>query len=75
MSTKAFNRVHLSYRPHPLRFYRPTRLALLFDVDPSTIWRWEQTGVLPPFVDLGPGVRGLTEEMLKEHLDKLREVK
>lgn len=43
MSTKAFNRVHLSYRPHPLRFYRPTRLALLFDVDPSTIWRWEQT--------------------------------
>jgi hypothetical protein len=59
-------------RPHqanPFRLYRVGRLAELFDVDRTTIWRWERAGVLPAFVQIG-GVRGLTEaqfaELLKE---------
>jgi predicted DNA-binding transcriptional regulator AlpA len=46
--------------------YRPHRLARLLDVDPSTIWRWRQQGVLPEPVVIG-GVRGWTEAQL-QHL-------
>lgn len=45
--------------PHPFRIYRTGRLADLFDVDPSTIWRWRRDGFLPPFAKIG-GVEGLT---------------
>jgi len=49
---------------NPLRLYRTLRLAKLWDVDPATIWRWRQQGILPAPVRVG-GVTGWTEEQLK----------
>lgn len=72
MKKRRLDRVRLDYHPHPFRFYRPTRLAKLFDVDVSTIWRWEKDGILPPAVQIGPGVRGWTEDRLKKLLDERR---
>jgi predicted DNA-binding transcriptional regulator AlpA len=51
-------------RANPLRLYRTVRLAKLWDVDPATIWRWRQQGILPPPVHVG-GITGWTEEQLK----------
>ncbi len=65
-------RIRLDHKPHPLRVYRLGRLAKLIGVDPSTLWRWERDGVLPPRIQIGPGVKGWTEEMLKEVLDQRR---
>ena len=56
--------------PSPYRIFRTNRLAELFDVDPSTIWRWRQDGTLPQFVKVG-GVSGLTEVQLAEVHEKL----
>lgn len=53
------------FTPHPFRIYRTDRLAELFDVDRATIYRWRQSGVLPPFVEFG-GIKGLTERQLAE---------
>jgi hypothetical protein len=53
--------------PHPYALYRTGRLAELFDVDPSTIWKWRKTGVLPPFKEIA-GVRGLTGKQLAKLL-------
>jgi predicted DNA-binding transcriptional regulator AlpA len=69
---KRLNKVHLSYIPHPLRIYRPTRLARLIDCDLSTIWRWRKTGVLPPPIQIG-GVLGWTEDQLKQLFQERRE--
>jgi predicted DNA-binding transcriptional regulator AlpA len=55
------------FHPHPFRLYRTERLAELFGVDRATIWRWQKSGVLPPFVEIG-GVRGLTEEQVAQVL-------
>ncbi len=49
---------------NPLRLYRTLRLAKLWDVDPATIWRWRQQGILPPPVHVG-GITGWTEGQLK----------
>lgn len=50
--------------PHPLRFYRPGRLAELLDVDPSTVWRWwRHQAVLPPPIQIG-GIRGWREDQV-----------
>lgn len=54
---------------HPLRLFRPTRLARLLGVDASTIWRWRRDGVLPPPVEVG-GITGWTEEQIREVLHK-----
>jgi hypothetical protein len=43
---------------HPFELYRPGRLAQLFHVDPTTIWRWQRDGTLPPFVQIA-GIKGL----------------
>jgi predicted DNA-binding transcriptional regulator AlpA len=56
--------IQRDHGPHPFRVYRPDRLALLFDVDPSTIWRWYKTGVLPEPVRIG-GIHGWTHEQIK----------
>src|SRR5689334_7462536 len=57
---------------NPLRLYRPSRLAELFDVDESTIWRWRIKGVLPAFTQIG-GIRGLTEQQVEQVLAQHRE--
>lgn len=59
-------------RPNPFRLYRTERLAELFDVDPSTIWRWRKSGELPPPVEIG-GVHGWTEEQLREVIERRRQ--
>ena len=51
--------------PSPFRIYRTHRLAELLDVDPSTIWKWRQSGVLPQPVQIG-GIHGWTEDQLQE---------
>jgi predicted DNA-binding transcriptional regulator AlpA len=53
-----------------LRLIRPGRLAALLDVDPATIWRWAQSGVLPPPVEFSPGVRGWTQQQIEELLEQ-----
>jgi predicted DNA-binding transcriptional regulator AlpA len=63
----ALPRLESARECHPLRLFRPTRLARLLGVDPSTIWRWRKTGVLPPPVEIG-GIIGWTEEMLRDVL-------
>ena len=57
--------------PDALRLYRPSRLAALFDVDQSTIWRWRKDGTLPPFTQVG-GISGLTEEQVAEVIERNR---
>lgn len=57
--------------PHPFQLFRTKRLAKLFDVDKSTIWRWRQSGVLPEFVVIG-GVTGLTSEQVARVLAQRR---
>jgi predicted DNA-binding transcriptional regulator AlpA len=64
-------RRHLNY-PHPLRFYRPGRLAELLDVDDATIWRWRKSGILPPPSEISPGIRGWTEEQIRELIEQRR---
>jgi predicted DNA-binding transcriptional regulator AlpA len=58
---------------HPLRIIRPTRLAELFSVDVSTIWRWRQNGVLPPPVEISPAIRGWLESEIRDLLEKRRQ--
>lgn len=48
---------------HPLRLYRPSRVAALFDVDQTTVWRWKRDGILPPPIEIA-GVSGWTHEQL-----------
>jgi DNA-binding transcriptional MerR regulator len=48
---------------HPHALDRPNRIAQILNVDKSTLWRWEQRGLLPSFVRIG-GSRGLTGEYL-----------
>ena len=60
-----------AFTAHPFRLYRPKRLAELFDVDRATIYRWRQSGVLPPFVEFG-GV-GAHEQQLQQ-VQQQREV-
>lgn len=62
-----------STRPYrdnePLRFYRPKRLAALLGVHLTTVWRWRKLGILPPPIELSPGVRGWTERQIGEVID------
>ena len=48
---------------HALQLFRVGRLAQLFDVDPSTIWRWKRDGKLPPFKEVC-GIEGLTGQQV-----------
>lgn len=48
---------------HPLRLYRPTRLAALLDVNEATIWRWRKQGRLPKPVTVA-GVTGWTHDQI-----------
>jgi len=57
---------------NPLKLYRPHRLAELFGVDPTTIWRWRQNGVLPEPVEIG-GIHGWTEVQVAKLLQADRE--
>jgi predicted DNA-binding transcriptional regulator AlpA len=69
---KSLPRIRLDYEPNPVRLYRPTRLAKLFDIDLSTLWRWEKLGLLPRPVQIGPGFKAWTEPDLKAWLDDLQ---
>jgi len=51
-------------QPNPMRLYRTYRLARLFDVDPATIWRWKQEGILPPPAVKFPGFEAWTEQQI-----------
>ena len=53
--------------PHPFRIYRTNRLADLFSVDESTIWRWRRDGILPEFTKIG-GIEGLTGDQVADLL-------
>ena len=53
----------------PVQLFRPSQLAEIFDCDPATIWRWRQSGVLPEFTRVGPGIEGLTGKQVKEILE------
>jgi predicted DNA-binding transcriptional regulator AlpA len=63
-------RAGASYQPHPLKIYRPHRLAALLDIDATTLWRWRKAGIVPPPVEIGPGIRGWTEAMVGEMLQR-----
>lgn len=58
------------FRSHPFKIYRVKRLSELFDVDPSTIWRWHRDGLLPPAIQFSPQVKGWTEDQIAELLKK-----
>jgi hypothetical protein len=62
----------VDFGANPNRIYRPGRLAELFDVDGTTIWRWSKNGTLPQFVEIG-GIRGLTEQQVTELLEQRRQ--
>jgi predicted DNA-binding transcriptional regulator AlpA len=64
---------HARGEPHPYRLYRVTRLAALFDVDYSTIWRWKKSGVLPPPAVQFPGFEAWTEEQIKQVIEQRRQ--
>jgi predicted DNA-binding transcriptional regulator AlpA len=53
----------------PLKIVRPSRLARLLDVDPSTLWRWRKEGILPPPVKIG-GISGWPEQQLRQLLER-----
>ena len=72
MSRVAITRIDLDYQAHPLRLYRSSRLAKLFGVDESTIWRWKQSGVLPPPAAKFPGFEAWTEEQLVDRVRQAR---
>jgi predicted DNA-binding transcriptional regulator AlpA len=57
-----------------LHIIRPKRLAELFDVNMTTIWRWRKAGVLPPPVQIGPGIKGWTEDEIAELIEQRRQV-
>jgi predicted DNA-binding transcriptional regulator AlpA len=64
-------RARINHTPHPFRLYRVGRLAKLFDVDPSTIWKWYAVQhILPPPISIG-NVRGWTEPQLNAVFDRL----
>lgn len=56
----------------PIRIIRPSRLATLWNIDPSTVWRWVKGGVLPPPIQIGPGIKGWREDDLKALLERRR---
>jgi predicted DNA-binding transcriptional regulator AlpA len=58
-------------RSSPLKLIRPGRLAKLLDCDPSTIWRWEDDGTLPPPIVIA-GVKGWPEHELLEWMKARR---
>jgi predicted DNA-binding transcriptional regulator AlpA len=74
LSRARINRERIRQRANKFRFYRIGRLAELLDVDPSTIWRWYvREHILPPPIELSPGVRGWTEDQLEELFRQRRE--
>jgi predicted DNA-binding transcriptional regulator AlpA len=72
MSRSTIVRARLRQGANPLRLYRTHRLAELFDVDPSTIWKWRQRGILPEPVQIG-SVHGWTERQLEALFRQHRE--
>ena len=62
----------LGLNPPPFELFRVGRLAELLHVNRATIWRWRQSGVLPPFVKIG-GVEGLTGAQVAQLLDQRSE--
>jgi predicted DNA-binding transcriptional regulator AlpA len=57
----------------PLRFYRPSKVAEVFGVDPVTVWRWyAKDGVLPPPRRVG-GIRGWWEDEIYAAADRIRQ--
>jgi len=68
-STSGEHQQTLQHDPNPHRLYRPGRLAELFGVDRTTIWRWSRSGVIPPLVRVG-GISGLTERQLQQVLSE-----
>ena len=61
-----------NYRANPYQLYRVGRLAKLFDVDESTIWRWKQNGVLPPPAAKFPGFEAWTEQQIQQVIKRRR---
>jgi hypothetical protein len=64
-------RIRAAFEGHPLRLYTPTRLADLFDVDQSTLHRWEKAGLVPKRITLPSGKRMWSENQLKSWLNEL----
>lgn len=65
-------RLRSALADHPLRLYRPSRVAALLDVDLATVWRWRRDGVLPPPVEIA-GIKGWTSQQLSKLLRTDRE--
>ena len=73
MSISKIARVRFNHTPYPFRLYRVGRVAKLFDVDKSTVWRWKKTGVLPPPAAIFPGFEAWTEEQIQEVIKRHRQ--
>ena len=56
-------------RSAPLpRVFSVIEVAEALSVTRQTVHRWRQTGILPPFLQLGPGRVGLPEEAFRSYL-------
>jgi predicted DNA-binding transcriptional regulator AlpA len=64
MSKKSRQKRDACFADSPYRLYRTRRICELFDVDASTVWRWQRTGVLPPPIQVG-GVKGWPEPVIQ----------
>ena len=66
--SRKLSRDDLARAPSSIRLIRPGRLARLLDADPSTIWRWRKSGILPEPKRIG-GIFGWTEDQIKQLLE------
>jgi predicted DNA-binding transcriptional regulator AlpA len=60
-------------QPSRFRLYRTMRLAKLFDVNATTIWRWKNNGTLPPPDVKMPGFEAWTEEQIQGVIKQRRQ--
>jgi predicted DNA-binding transcriptional regulator AlpA len=72
MSPRKIPRIRLDYEPHALRLYSPSRVANLFEIDTSTLWRWREQGLMPKPITLPSGKKVWREPDLKSWLDELQ---
>jgi predicted DNA-binding transcriptional regulator AlpA len=56
---------------HPLTVYRPGRVAEIFGVNESTIWRWwAKLKILPPPREFSPGIHGWSGQELSDFQER-----
>lgn len=51
---------------------RAKKVARLYDVSLTTIWRWERAGLIPAKRKYGPNVTGWLRTEIEEHIAKDR---